>query len=156
LAGLNGQNFWQGQLQVCKCGLLVLFSANKYMKFINIQTNTGLQFWDGFIHYYMHADMYTYLPTYKKHTCIFGRKFSAEMKFRKIDPGWVKQNVDFRKSTPPRIQCDQIGKSFTSWTIVYFGQFIENYRSLPNVKATLFHGKRHASILTKKVDWATF
>jgi hypothetical protein len=33
--------------------------------------------------------------------------------------------------------------------IVFFGQFFENYRSKPNIWATLFHGKSCLIILTK-------
>jgi hypothetical protein len=35
-------------------------------------------------------------------------------------------------------QGDQNGRIFTNWSVVFFGQFIENYRSSSNSKATFF------------------
>jgi hypothetical protein len=37
-------------------------------------------------------------------------------------------------------QGDQIGRIFVHWAMVYFGQFLENYRSTPNFWATIFLG----------------
>jgi hypothetical protein len=34
--------------------------------------------------------------------------------------------------------------------IVYFGQLLENHRSIPHICATSFHGKVEAQIVTKK------
>jgi hypothetical protein len=45
-------------------------------------------------------------------------------------------------------QGDQIGRIFAYWAIVYFGQFILNYRSRPNVRTTFFQQKKmHVLIL---------
>jgi hypothetical protein len=40
-----------------------------------------------------------------------------------------------------RRQGDQIGRIFAQWVIVYFGQFLENYRSSPNFGVTFSPGK---------------
>jgi hypothetical protein len=48
-----------------------------------------------------------------------------------------------------RSQGDQIGRIFAHWVIFFFGQFFENYRSSPNIWATLFNGKSCLIILTK-------
>jgi hypothetical protein len=52
-------------------------------------------------------------------------------------------------------QGDQIGRIFVYWVIVYFGQFVENYRSSPNIWTTFIHGKSCA-IISTKLGWATF
>jgi hypothetical protein len=35
---------------------------------------------------------------------------------------------------------DQIGRIFSQWVFVSFGQFLEDYRSNPHFWATLFNG----------------
>jgi hypothetical protein len=47
-------------------------------------------------------------------------------------------------------QGDQIGRIFAYWAIVFFGQFIENYRISANSWATFFHSISYALIFTKK------
>jgi hypothetical protein len=47
-------------------------------------------------------------------------------------------------------QGDQIGRIFPHWVSVYFGQFSVNFRSSPNLWATVFHWKVYVLILTKK------
>jgi hypothetical protein len=37
-------------------------------------------------------------------------------------------------------QCDQIGRIFAQWGIVYFEQCFENYKSIKNIWATFYHG----------------
>jgi hypothetical protein len=49
----------------------------------------------------------------------------------------------------PCVQCDQFGRIFVKWEIVYFGQFCEYYKSSPNFMATFFHGKSYKLIWTK-------
>jgi hypothetical protein len=39
-----------------------------------------------------------------------------------------------------RRQGDQIVRIFAQWSIVYFGHFLENYRSIPQIWATIFSG----------------
>jgi hypothetical protein len=46
-------------------------------------------------------------------------------------------------------QSDQIGKIFSQWMIVFYGQFSENYKSGPNFGATFVHGKSSVLTLTK-------
>jgi hypothetical protein len=43
-------------------------------------------------------------------------------------------------------QGDQSGRIFTQWTIVLFGQFIENYRSSANSLATFFQSTSYVGI----------
>jgi hypothetical protein len=40
-------------------------------------------------------------------------------------------------------QGDQIGRIFADWAAVYFGQFIENFKSYPNYWASIFHDTRY-------------
>jgi hypothetical protein len=44
---------------------------------------------------------------------------------------------------------------FAYWVIVYFGQYFENYRSSPDLKATFSKAKIIYSFL-QKMGWATF
>jgi hypothetical protein len=37
-------------------------------------------------------------------------------------------------------QGDQIGRIFAQWVIVFFGQFLENYRSITSIFGYFFHG----------------
>jgi hypothetical protein len=46
-------------------------------------------------------------------------------------------------------QGDQIGQIFASRVVVYFGQFVVNYRRSANYKATFFYSTRYVLILTK-------
>jgi hypothetical protein len=39
-----------------------------------------------------------------------------------------------------RDQGDQIGRIFAQWVDVYFGQLLQNYRSIPQIWATLLYG----------------
>jgi hypothetical protein len=48
---------------------------------------------------------------------------------------------------------------FAHWAIVYFGQFLENYRGNTNFWSPIFYGKSYALILTKMgraIFWAMF
>jgi hypothetical protein len=64
--------------------------------------------------------------------------------------------LERKKSHPGRIlpgpsgpeQSDRIGRIFAHWVTVYFGPFFENYCSIQNFSATLFHGENHSFILT--------
>jgi hypothetical protein len=47
------------------------------------------------------------------------------------------------------IQCDQIGRIFASWVIVFLGQFFLELRNGPDFWATFFLPQKIASILTK-------
>jgi hypothetical protein len=51
-------------------------------------------------------------------------------------------------------QCDQIGRIFAYWVILYSGHFLKNYRSGQHFWASLFHGEHYASIFGKKMRWA--
>jgi hypothetical protein len=56
-------------------------------------------------------------------------------------------------------QGDQIVRIFAHWAIVYFGQFLENYRGNTNFWSPIFYGKSYALILTKMgraIFWAMF
>jgi hypothetical protein len=47
-------------------------------------------------------------------------------------------------------QGDQIGRIFAQWTIVYFGQFFDNYKSGQHFYASFFLSIDYVLILTKK------
>jgi hypothetical protein len=55
----------------------------------------------------------------------------------------------------PWLQGDQIGRIFTQWAIVYFGQWFENYRSSPNFLATFSRSTSYVLIFAKN-DGAIF
>jgi hypothetical protein len=49
-------------------------------------------------------------------------------------------------------QCDQLGRIFAQWGIVYFGQCFENYRSIANYLAIFFNGTSYVcNTLAKKL-----
>jgi hypothetical protein len=49
-----------------------------------------------------------------------------------------------------RCQCDQIGRFFASWAVIYFGQYFEML-----FQGCLFHGKSYVLIWAQKTGWAT-
>jgi predicted nuclease of predicted toxin-antitoxin system len=53
---------------------------------------------------------------------------------------------------PEDRQGDQIGRIFSRRVIVYFGQFLNNYRNSPEFRAADFQSKDYVLILTKKTD----
>jgi hypothetical protein len=53
-------------------------------------------------------------------------------------------------------QGDQIGRIFTYWSVVFFRQFIENYRSNSNSKAAFFLNTSCVLIFYKKWVWLRF
>jgi hypothetical protein len=48
------------------------------------------------------------------------------------------------------IQGDHIGRIFAYWAIVYFGQFVVNYKSRRNFVAAFYHRKSYLKSVTKK------
>jgi hypothetical protein len=54
------------------------------------------------------------------------------------------------------IQGDQIGRIFAQWVIVYFGQLLENYRSIPHVSGYFIPWISLGIHFDKKTGWATF
>jgi hypothetical protein len=49
----------------------------------------------------------------------------------------------------PLNQGGRIGRIFTDWAIVFYGHFLENYRSRPNFWSTFFHGSSYVVFFTK-------
>jgi hypothetical protein len=52
------------------------------------------------------------------------------------DPKNFGHSFDKANSHLPWLQGDQIGRIFAQWAIIYYGQFLENYRCSPHFWVT--------------------
>jgi hypothetical protein len=68
-----------------------------------------------------------------------------------------RKRKDFvHRTNVARHQGDQIGRIFAQWTIVYYEQSLENYRSIPHIWATFIRWLSLVINLDKKSVWLHF